>query len=128
VSYSNPTLYQRFNAAAALAAIGTILVLSLVPGVDRPHILRSGNLEHLIAYAGTGFLIAAGLPPLRRWRGVLMLVVLSALLEIAQLVIPGRTAGIDNWFSSSLGAFLGMLAYYTVTRQRAAMRYFSGNG
>lgn len=84
-----------------------ILVLSLVPGDERPHTGFSGNVEHFAAYAGTAGLAALAFlqPP----AGGIALVfsAAAAVFEICQVFIPGRTAGLDNWFASSLGALAG---------------------
>lgn len=84
-----------------------IVVLSLVPGDERPHTGFSGNMEHFVAYAGTAGITALGfrrLPPL--WIA-LPFCIASALFELAQFYIPGRSPGLDNWLASSLGALAG---------------------
>ena len=110
-------LARWLGAAAALASIAAVITLSIVPGSSRPHVLSSGDMEHFAAYLGTGLLIASGLPPLRRWRGPLVLIGLAALLEVAQIFVPGRSPGFGNWLSSSAGACLGALAFHAVWRR-----------
>ncbi|MFG1224515.1 VanZ family protein [Xanthobacter autotrophicus DSM 597] len=87
-----------------------ITVLSLLPGQERPHTGFSGNIEHVVAYAGTvGVTAYAFLSP-----GIAVLTLgfsaASAVFEICQLFIPGRSSGLDNWIASTLGALVGATA------------------
>jgi hypothetical protein len=75
---------------AALALVA-IFVLSLVPAEDRPHTHAPGGLEHVAAYMVAGFLLGlAGYGRLPAIRVVLVLTACGALLELAQLWVPGR--------------------------------------
>jgi VanZ family protein len=105
---------MRFSKASlrALQAISVgccvaLVILSIVPGNDRPHTGYSGNIEHFIAYAGTALFTSTFLPPMRGWRTVLILSAASLSFEIAQIYIPGRGPGIDNWLASTAGAVVG---------------------
>lgn len=117
---------MRFSKAALLVlqaiSLGccfALVLLSLVPGNDRPHTGYSGNIEHFIAYAGTALFTSAFLPPMRGWRTVLILSAASLLFELAQIYIPGRGPGIDNWLASSGGAVVGtVLAFGLASRLR----------
>ncbi|MFG1292629.1 VanZ family protein [Xanthobacter versatilis] len=91
-----------------------IVILSLLPGSERPHTGYSGNLEHFVAYLGTGAVTAFAFPAASLLRLALPFVLASGLFEIAQIFIPGRLPGVDNWMASSLGAFVGILAMRTV--------------
>jgi hypothetical protein len=95
---------------AALLCMGIIFVLSLLPGAERPHTGVSGNFEHVAAYAGTAFFCALGLSWLRGWRVVALAFAASGAFEIAQIWIPGRSAGLDNWAASGIGACIGLAA------------------
>jgi VanZ family protein len=104
------------QALRVLAVCSWILlaVLSLVPGQDRPHTGMTGNLEHTIAYflaAFTTRLIARRIPS--RWQ-LLAFSACAVLFEICQIWIPGRSAGMDNWAASSLGALLGIVSAKTL--------------
>ncbi|MFG1371686.1 VanZ family protein [Xanthobacter oligotrophicus] len=93
-----------------------IVILSLLPGSERPHTGYSGNLEHFVAYLGTGAMTAFAFPAASLLRLALPFCLASGLFEIAQTVIPGRSPGVDNWMASSLGAFVGIIAVRTVAR------------
>ncbi|HZM08327.1 MAG TPA: VanZ family protein [Methylocella sp.] len=92
-----------------LFCVLAIIVLSLVPGVDRPHTGLPGEAEHFIAYCSTGTAFALGF-----WsRGsrimvALGLTLLAGLMEIMQLWVPGRHSAIADAVVSSTGGLLGI--------------------
>src|ERR1700745_2144184 len=74
----------------AWSAVAAIIVLSLMPGQDRPHVFDVSQLKHLAAYAIAGAVLAFGYDT--RWTQVSMGICLTGLagaLELAQLWIPG---------------------------------------
>lgn len=85
-----------------------IAVLSLLPGDGRPHTGASGNVEHLVAYAGTACITALAFRRVALVWLVLAFSATSGAFEIVQIFIPGRSSGIDNWIASSLGALAGI--------------------
>jgi VanZ family protein len=89
-------------------AIIVIIVLSVVPGNERPHTGASGHSEHFSAYLITATLLAFAYPH-HTATIALGLPLLSGLLEIAQIFIPGRHAGFDDFVASSLGAGAGLV-------------------
>ena len=113
------TLFQM----SGILSLAVIVVLSVLPGAERPHVFGSGNVEHLRACAGAAF-FASTLPPLRGWRVVLLLSAASLLFEGIQIFIPGRGPGLDNWAASTLGAIIGLVlarAFVTVARTTLAI-------
>ena len=105
----------RNSRELALRAIGlisvlSVVVLSLVPGRFRPHVLPSNHEEHFIAYAVAGCVLGAGLPAPRQ-AGILgvLLAIGAASLETAQIFIVGRTASIEDLMASILGAWAGLV-------------------
>ncbi|MEO8318348.1 MAG: VanZ family protein [Bradyrhizobium sp.] len=87
----------------------SIVIISLVPGHLRPHVLSSSYEEHCLAYAVVGYLLAVGRPTF--WRRLVlgfMLVVAAGSLEMAQLFIAGRTASVADFAASVLGAWAGL--------------------
>jgi VanZ like family len=105
-----PGTIDRVVKLAALAGVVAIGVVSLVPGELRPHVLASGRIEHLAAYAGVGFLF--GLAYYGCFRRLLLLAASLAayagLLEIAQNFVPGRHPGLGDFLVSSAGAWTGI--------------------
>ncbi len=106
--------------AAATRIIGwlavlSVVVLSLVPGRLRPHVLSNNYEEHFVAYIVVGCLLAAGYPALRqRLAFGIVLAVGAASLEVAQMFIVGRTSSIEDFTVSVLGAWIGLHLSYVV--------------
>ena len=103
---------------AGLAAL-TIIVLSVVPGNMRPHVLGNDYGEHFVAYLITGSLLAIGCRRLMQLlsSGVL-LAICAGSLEFVQLWIPGRTASAGEFATSTIGAWTGLLVIVLVRPAR----------
>jgi VanZ family protein len=107
----------------AWLCVATIVVLSIVPGTHRPHVLPAPKLEHLAAYFVVGAVLVVGF--LEQGRYILTglcLTFLAGALEIAQLSIPGRESKLSDWAISSLGAWAGI---GTVLFAVWALRHFA---
>ena len=97
---------------AGILGVGLIVVLSVIPGPYRPHTGAPGGLEHVFAYALTAAALALG------WRSLFQIVVivvglfaLAGGLELAQLLVPGRSSELATALAGGLGGVLGgMLA------------------
>jgi VanZ family protein len=100
---------QPWFRAVVWICLGVLVVLSLVPGAERPHTGYPGKFEHMIAYAGAGLFIVLAherlRPRLTFWAGV---ATLSFVLEYLQNFSPGRGPSIDDALASSLGLTAGM--------------------
>ncbi len=95
--------------AAAWFCLGVIVVLSLVPGSERPQTGYPGKIEHMIAYAGAGLFAALGYERSRSRRTYWALAAaLSFLLEYLQHFSPGRSPNILDAVASSFGLTAGM--------------------
>lgn len=101
-----------------LAALGVwlefaaILILSLVPGAERPHTgLGSGQLEHALAYGVAGATISIGYRTARaRLLALLPFALGSGVFELMQTLVPDRSPQQIDTFAS-LG---GLCAGFTV--------------
>ena len=95
--------------AAGFFGVLAIMVLSLVPGIDRPHTGLPGVAEHFIAYYSTAFAFALGFRS-RASRVVIVLglTLLAGSMEVLQLWVPGRHSAIIDAVVSSLGGLLGI--------------------
>ena len=84
----------------------TIVVVTISPAGDRPHIAFAGvRSEHAFAFVTLGCLFGAGYR--RHWVEALWFVVLLALgLELAQLLTPDRHA---RMLDAEVKAFAGAL-------------------
>jgi hypothetical protein len=106
-----------FFRVAGWACVVVLIVLSLVPGNERPHTGLPGQIEHLVAYCGTAALLGLGYPTARaRFGTVAMLALLAAVLEMIQLWIPDRHSQFFGFFASSADACLGVLAVAVIDR------------
>lgn len=107
---------------AAWLAVLTTIVLSVVPGSMRPHVLGNDYAEHFVAYfvAGSLFAIAYQRAQQLLSSGVL-LAICACSLEFVQLWIPGRTASIRDFEVSTIGAWIGLLAVVVVRLTRKRM-------
>jgi hypothetical protein len=95
--------------AAGFIGILGIIVLSLVPGIDRPHTGLPGQAEHFIAYCVTAFSLALGFrSTASRAIIALALTLLAGAMEVLQLWVPGRHSAIIDALASSLGGLFGI--------------------
>ena len=103
-----------------------LAVLSLTPGDYMVRTGAPGDLEHFVAYLGTGVIASLGYA--RRTGYVALAALLCAyagVLEIAQNFAPGRHPDFFNFASSSAGAIAGMLlirAWNRMARDRHQWR------
>jgi VanZ family protein len=100
--------FVRTSRAMGSACIVVLIVLSILPGNERPHTGLSGQIEHVIAYFGTAVSLALGFRTMKdRVVTISLLVGAAAVLELFQRLIPGRHSQLIDWFASSSGAGLG---------------------
>jgi hypothetical protein len=99
----------RMARLLAWACVAAIAVLSLVPGDERPHSGMSGQVEHFIAYCGTGVFLAWAYPGAhQRLVAWLVLGAASGVFEILQNFVPGRSPSLFDAVASASGLTLGM--------------------
>jgi VanZ family protein len=95
-----------------------LAVLSWLPGPDLPRTGFAGKIEHFVAYAGT--MLIGGLAwPMRRHAPMLIggLTAYAALMELGQLVTPGRYASFWDFLAGSVGiAVTAALLHLVVAR------------
>jgi hypothetical protein len=102
-------LVRLTRKGATLTAL-IIIVLSVMPGLMRPHLLGNDYCEHFIAYFVAGSLVAVGYPrPLQRLSSGVLLAIGAGTLELIQLWIPGRTSSVGGFVSAAAGAWIGVL-------------------
>ncbi|BGE83586.1 MULTISPECIES: hypothetical protein [Methylosinus] len=100
-----------------LAALGValeftgIMVLSLVPGADRPHALPSGQIEHALAYGIAGATIAVACRTARaRLLAALPFALGAAGFELLQTLVPDRGPRLIDALASFTGLCVGLAA------------------
>lgn len=107
-------LLARLFGWLAVIAIG---LLSLVPGDMRPHTGAPGPLEHVAAYIGAAGLLTISYKKMCHTLViVLCLSIYSAVLEIAQIQIPGRHAAFFDFAASTAGSVIGSALAWIVLR------------
>jgi VanZ family protein len=84
---------ELFGTVAACACVVAIVLLSLIPGAERPRTGMSDFSENFLAYFGTAFLFALGTSS-RNGRLLIapVLLVCSIAMETLQHFIPGRVS------------------------------------
>jgi hypothetical protein len=104
------TRLVRLTRKGAMLTALIIIVLSVMPGKMRPHLLGNDYCEHFIAYFVAGSLFAVGYPrPLQRLSNGVLLAIGAGSLELIQLWIPGRTSSVGGFVSAAAGAWIGVL-------------------
>jgi VanZ family protein len=84
-----------------------LAVLSLLPAEEMVRTSLDGHIEHVVACAGTAFLIGVAYPAWRWQRVAAALVIYAGVLELLQNYSPGRHPALLDWLSSSAGALTG---------------------
>lgn len=99
-----------------------LAILSWTPGADLPRTGLSGKIEHFVAYAGT--MLIGGLAwPARSEAPLLIggLTTYAALMELGQLVAPGRYASFWDFLAGAIGiAVAAAVLRLVVARSRHA--------
>ena len=90
----------------AWALLGLIAFWTLGPLADRPR-LGPPEFERFAAYWLTGFLFSGGYRRPRLTASTLSLVAVG--LELGQLIVPGRDAGVPDAIEKVLGAVAGVV-------------------
>ncbi len=110
---------------SAWLAVLIIVVLSVLPGNMRPHILGNDRAEHFAAYFIAGGLLTIGyLRPKQLLLSGTLLTLCAGSLEFVQLWIPGRLASVGDFAAGTLGVWIGLLIIVVVRwmRERVVSR------
>lgn len=118
-----PRIITRMSQVAFYLGVLVVVGLSLVPQESMPATGLWDKANHTLAYgvlAATGCVAHRGL---RAWVQVAVgLLILGALLELAQSVLPGRFASFYDVVANAIGVALGSLfvgsAYALRPKQR----------
>jgi len=108
---------RREHASAKRAFMVTALLvigISLLPGNDLLDIEPWETLEHVLAYAVLAFVGTLAFP--RPRETVLLAVCLPALgilIEVCQLIVPGRSADISDAIANTVGVALVLVPLLT---------------
>ena len=102
---------RTIEAIVLVLAYGAVAFASLSEPSLRPDAgFESGNIDHFFAYLVLGALTAWIHGNRLQTRWLLILIPLYAgLLELGQLLVPGRHATIENFLASVIGAWAGVV-------------------
>ena len=97
------------------------LVLLIASWTPRSYMLRSGiasgQVEHFLAYSLSSALMFAMLAQRHAaWRFAIVVVAYAGLLEFGQTFVPGRHAALEDFYCSTAGAIIGILACAALRR------------
>jgi VanZ family protein len=99
--------------AGRLAAVLCIVLLAIMPLVPAKTMVLelSGELEHVIAYAATTFLLAIAFGKRHTTRIVIALVLFAGIVEFLQHFSPGRTPSLWDYMFSVAGILAGGVGF-----------------
>jgi len=113
-------LRDRFGNWLVAANALALMLASWTPG---NYVVRSGfsgHLEHIVASGLSGaFLLAVLAGRCAAWQVAAALAAYAGVLELGQLIVPGRHAGIDDFLFGAAGAVAGVLACAALHRRFA---------
>lgn len=120
---ASPSVRLTARVVGVLALL-LIAGLSLVPGEIRPHTAAPKQYEHFVAYFGAAIILTFGFGKSRFPLIVaLFLSAYAAILEMAQIGIPGRDGNFYDFVVSSAGAVGGcFLAWVVMSARRRLFR------
>ena len=102
---------------ATWSCVVLLAVLSLLPAQEMVRTGMPGQVEHLIAYAGSAIVATAGYQQSQgAFRIIGLLCIYAAILEALQHLSPGRHPSIGDFAASALGAAAGGLGILLVAR------------
>lgn len=103
-------------------ALLAIVVLSLVPGSERPHTGAPTFTEHIAAYIVAGTFLSIGYCSTSRRNISLwfLLLLLAGILETLQMLVPGRNPRVVDFLASGAGAAAGVLVGWLLIRGLSA--------
>jgi hypothetical protein len=110
-------MVQNIGRATAWFILAAIIVLSLVPPSARPTAFMPHKIEHgsIFLLAGAAFGIAyCGY----EWLSIVVAVIFCAIIEFAQLTIPGRHARLSDFFVDTIAICVGIVAGSMLIRMR----------
>ncbi|MFC3322938.1 VanZ family protein [Mesorhizobium cantuariense] len=97
----------KLSRTVAMALLAIIIFATLSPIQMRPHIAEA-NIERALAYVLLGFALALGFPN-RLYQAVVFVAVTAGVLELLQIIDPGRHAHIADALVKACAGIVGIL-------------------
>ena len=115
-----PPILRKIARIAAWSLATAIVVLSIVPPSVRPETDLPHDVEHFAIFWATGLALAVGytLRPLL----AAVLVIFSGVVEMIQLLVPGRHARVGDFMVDALASIVGLITVFLVAEIRALTR------
>lgn len=111
--------------AAAIGSLVAIVVLSWVPGSERPHTGANTQLEHCAAYLIATILnLMAFVPPRPLGAMLIGMIALAGICEVGQNFTPGRVPQVIDFLAGSSGGLAGA-ALFALLRRRGMMPWIA---
>jgi VanZ like family len=116
-------MLQKLIAISAWVLLGFIAYATISPIEARPTLSSSPGFEHLAAFAVLGLLFCLAYP---RYIVIVCVIVFGSavLLELAQLITPGRHGRIMDAIEKMAGGGLGIVAGRAILYFEQASRWF----
>lgn len=109
----------RLVLALLLLVVGC---LALMPAPPRELSTGWDKLNHVLAFAALAFSARLSFPRRPLWHVVLGLLAFGGLIELVQLVVPGRSCDWEDLMADAIGIAVGLLAARLVWRAAALKR------
>jgi VanZ family protein len=97
----------KLSRIAALALLAIIIFATLSPIQMRPHIAEA-NVERALAYVLLGFALALGFPN-RLYQAMIFVVASAGILELLQIIDPGRHARLADALVKASAGIVGIV-------------------
>lgn len=109
--------------------VGIITVVSVLPGETVPQVGLWDKLQHAISYAAIAALGGAGFGAARaRLFIALGLITLGAVLEVAQIYVPGRSGEFGDGVANAIGVVAGLAVICLITYLWSVLTTENGDG
>ena len=110
-----------FRAAGWLLSV-VIVVLSVIPAEERPITPVPHDLEHLAIFLVTGLAFGVGYTS-RHLLQAFWVVTFAGIIELIQLMIPGRHSRLSDFVVDALGGVVGVGLGAVITRRFTRFRH-----
>jgi VanZ family protein len=104
----------KLSRIVALVLLAIIIFATLSPIQLRPHIFEA-NIERGLAYVSLGFAVALGFPN-RLYEAVIFVVVTAGVLELLQVIDPGRHARLIDALVKAFAGLAGIVVAQLLIR------------
>ena len=98
-----------FRRVVAWFSIAVLALASWLPGDEMIRTGADGRLEHAAAYLTSALAMFTAYRLRPKWLVAILMVSYAGILEIGQILVPGRHPAILDWLASSSGVLCALL-------------------